>query len=654
MIQNYNSFLSDYDIHLFLEGRHNKIYEKLGAHIVNFDSKNGTYFSVWAPNAKSVSVVGNFNNWDKTKNKMSLRTNTGIWETFIEDIAENELYKFSIDQLDGTESLKSDPYAFFSQHRPDTASIVYNLEGYEWNDSLWMEARKEKKSATSAMSIYEVHLGTWASSATSEHRPLSYTQHADKLVNYVKEMGYTHIEILPLSEHPFDGSWGYQVTGYYSITSRYGTPKEFMYFVDICHQNGIGVILDWVPAHFPKDAHGLARFDGTALYEHEHPLLGEHPEWGTYVFNHGRKEVKNFLISNAYFLFQIFHIDGIRVDAVSSMLYLDYARKPGKWLPNKWGGRENLDTIEFLRHLNITIHESFKGVLTIAEEATSYPMVSKPVYLGGLGFDYKWNMGWMNDYLKYVSLDPIYRKYNHNFLTFSMMYNYNENYILVLSHDEVVHGKKSMLDKMPGDYDMKFAGLRVTYGFMFGHPGKKLMFMGNEIGQFIEWNDSKSLDWHLLGYEKHSKIQKYVKDLNLLYQSHSSLYEEDYVEHGFEWLDCNDADRSIVSFIRRSKDSEDELIFICNFTPVVYENYRVGVPYNCEYMELLNSDSDLYGGTNIGNMGKVTSINEPLHGKDYSINVVIPPLSTLVLKPTYCLPTIEGDNLASDESELAE
>lgn len=632
-----NPFLTDFDVYLYNEGTHNRIYEKLGAHITTKDNVAGTYFAVWAPNAEKVSVVGDFNCWNRDSTPLVKRGVSGIWEGFIPDVQEGFLYKYAVTQKNGTTVLKADPYAFFTEKRPATASIVYDLSGFQWGDHEWMNIRQGVVSQVEPMSIYEVHLGTWASSSLESHCPLTYLELSEKLVKYVKEMGYTHIEILPVLEHPFDGSWGYQVTGYYSVTSRYGTPKDFMYFIDTCHREGLGVILDWVPAHFPKDEHGLARFDGTALYEHENPLMGEHPEWGTYIFNHGRHEVSNFLISNAVFYFDKFHIDGIRVDAVSSMLYLDYAKKPGQWIPNKYGGRLNLDSLGFIKRLNRTVKEFFPGAITIAEEATSFPKISTEVEKGGLGFSYKWNMGWMNDFLKYVGMDTLYRKYRHDLLTFSMMYNYSENFILVLSHDEVVHGKKSMLDKMPGDYSMKFAGLKVSYGFMFGHPGKKLMFMGDEFGQFIEWNDTKSLDWHLLNYESHQKLQKYVQELNKIYQGNPCLYAKDYEVDGFQWIDCNDKGRSVVSFIRSGNELKDILIFVCNFTPAAYYNYQIGAPFAGDYVELLNSDSEIYGGGNMGNLGKVTASKEPLHGKPYRLSLTVPPLSTLIFKPASTL-----------------
>jgi len=635
--------LTDYDLYLFNEGNHHKIYDKLGAHVMNIDGIEGTLFAVWAPCAQRVSVVGNFNQWDGRRHQMRCLGSSGVWEIFIPGISSGELYKYEIKTSSGELYLKSDPYAFYSELRPGTASIVYDIDKYLWNDSEWMRQRDSSNTFEKPMSIYEVHLGSWAAVPEEGHRPLTYAEHAEKLVNYVKEMGYTHIELLPVAEHPFDGSWGYQVTGYYSVTSRYGTPEEFMYFVDKCHQNNIGVILDWVPAHFPKDGHGLARFDGTALYEHYDPRQGEHPHWGTHIFNYERNEVRNFFISNALFWFEKYHIDGLRVDAVASMLYLDYGKKEGEWIPNKWGGKENVGAINFMRQLNTTVYKYFPGIIMIAEESTAWALVSKPPYVGGLGFSYKWNMGWMNDYLRYISMDSVYRKYHHNLLTFSIMYAFSENFILVLSHDEVVHGKCSMINKMPGDYWQKFAGLRASYGYFYGHPGKKLLFMGNEFGQFIEWDYKKSLDWHLLNYDMHKKLQNYVRDLNKLYKEEKALYELDFSYEGFEWIDCNDIEHSIVSFMRKGKNQEDMLIFVCNFTPVPHSRYRIGVPFNLYYKEILNSDSEIYGGSNMGNMGGLHAENIHFHGKPFSLELQIPPLSTIVFKPVFESPESKGE-----------
>jgi 1,4-alpha-glucan branching enzyme len=633
--------ITDYDLHLFNEGTHHKIFERLGSHLMAVNGVKGALFAVWAPCAKRVSVVGDFNQWDGRRHQMRRLGSSGVWEIFIPGICRGDKYKYEIKTGKGEIYVKSDPYAFYSELRPGTASIVYDIEGYAWNDGSWICERDGSNIFEKPVSIYEVHLGSWARTGEAGETFLTYRELADRLVKYVLDMGYTHIELLPVTEHPFDGSWGYQVTGYYSVTSRYGSPEDFMFLVDECHRHGIGVIMDWVPAHFPKDGHGLARFDGTALYEHMDMRQGEHPDWGTHIFNYDRHEVRNFLVSNAVFWFEKYHIDGLRVDAVASMLYLDYGKKPGEWIPNKWGGRENVGAISFLRQLNTTVYKYFPGVMMIAEESTSWPLVSKPPYVGGLGFSFKWNMGWMNDYLKYISMDPIYRKYHHNNLTFSIMYAMSENFMLVLSHDEVVHGKCSMLSKMPGDYWQKFAGLRVSYGYMYGHPGKKLLFMGGEFGQFIEWDYKRSLDWHLLGYEMHGKMQRFVKDLNRLYAGEKAMHEVDFSYEGFEWIDCSDSDHSVISFLRKGKDWHDMLIFVCNFTPVVHYNYRVGVPFDLYYSEVLNSDSEVYGGSNVGNMGGVRAEQHSFHGRPYSVNLQLPPLAVLVLKPVFDQPPTE-------------
>lgn len=628
-------FITNFDLHLFNEGNHHKIYEKLGAHLTTVDDTYGAIFAVWAPCARRVSVVGDFNQWDGRRHQMRMLGNSGVWEIFIPNITKGDVYKYEIKTPSGEIYVKSDPYAYYAELRPSTASKVYSLEDYTWNDSEWINKRSNDNSFANPVSVYELHLGSWLRASEDENGFLSYREIADKLVSYVVDMGFTHIELMPVAEHPFDGSWGYQTTGYYAVTSRYGTPEDFMYFVDKFHQNGIGVIVDWVPAHFPKDGHGLARFDGTAIYEHEHPMQGEHPDWGTHVFNYSRHEVKNFLISNAVFFFEKYHIDGLRVDAVASMIYLDYGKKPGEWIPNQWGGRENVDAIEFVKQLNHTVHSYFPGIMMIAEESTSFALVTKPPYVGGLGFSYKWNMGWMNDFLKYMSMDSIYRKYHQDKITFSIMYAFSENYMLVLSHDEVVHGKCSMLSKMPGDYWQKFAGLRASYGYMYGHPGKKLMFMGCEFGQFIEWAYKKSLDWFLLDYPMHKKIQDYVRDLNHLYTSEKAMHEVDTGFDGFEWIDCHDQEHSMVSFIRKGRDWKDMLIFVCNFTPVVHECYHIGAPFDLFYKEIFNSDSEKYGGSNVGNLGGVRADNFPSHGRPYTLRIKIPPLSTVVFKPIF-------------------
>jgi 1,4-alpha-glucan branching enzyme len=624
-------FITDYDLHLFNEGSHHKIYEKLGAHPITISGQAGTHFAVWAPSAKSVSVVCDHNGWDGRCHPMEPVEGSGVWAVFIPGIGPGEMYKYEIRTHSGEIILKADPYAFFSELRPGTASIVTDLDTYKWHDAKWIKARDAGTTFNKPISIYEVHLGSWARTEAGDF--LTYREYADRLVSYAASMGYTHIELLPVSEHPLDDSWGYQVTGYYSVTSRYGRPEDFMYLVDKCHESGLGVIIDWVPAHFPKDGHGLARFDGTALYEHLDPRQGEHPDWGTLIFNYTRNEVRSFLISNAVFWFEKFHVDGIRVDAVASMLYLDYGRKKGEWIPNKYGGNENISAVEFLKQLNSAVYSHFPGIMMIAEESTSWPMVTKPPYAGGLGFSYKWNMGWMNDFLRYVSMDPIYRRYHHNLITFSIMYAMSENFILVLSHDEVVHGKRSMLSKMPGDYLQKFAGLRASYGFMYGHPGKKLMFMGNEFGQFIEWDFKKGLDWNLLDYETHSRLKDFVRDLNRLYKTEKALHETDSSHSSFEWINCNDSDNSIFAFIRRSSDGKEILIFVCNFTPVLHSSYKIGVPFNTFYKEILNSDSEIYGGGNAGNLGGVRATADGRDGMPYSLEICVPPLSVLIFKP---------------------
>lgn len=631
--------ISEYDIYLYSQGNHHKIFEKLGAHVTIINNVSGTLFSVWAPCAKRVSVIGSFNQWDGRRHQMRQLAASGIWELFIPLVTLGDMYKFEIKTQTGEILRKADPYAFFAERRPAKASIVCDIDNYIWNDSDWLEQRAASDVFSAPVSIYELHLGTWSTLSEPDENDdifLNYRNIADRLIPYIKYMNYTHIELLPVTEHPFDGSWGYQVTGYYAATSRYGTPEDFMYLVDKCHQFGIGVILDWVPAHFPKDAHGLAHFDGTAVYEHADPRQGEHPEWGTLVFNHGRNEVRNFLISNAVFWFEKYHIDGLRVDAVASMIYLDYAKKPGQWIPNKYGGNMNLEAVEFLKQLNTTVFNYFKGIMMIAEESSAWPMITKPPYMGGLGFTFKWNMGWMNDFLKYVSMDPIYRRYHHNLITFSIMYSFSENYVLVLSHDEVVHGKCSMLNKMPGDYWQKFAGLRVTYGYTFGHPGKKLLFMGSEFGQFIEWSDHKGLDWHLLDYEMHKKLQTFVRDLNSLYVNENALYQVDFSNDGFEWIDCNDNEHSVVSFIRKGTDYHDMLIFVCNFTPAVNDNYCIGAPFDLDYELVLNSNHEKYGGYEPDHDNVIYKAEkEPLHGRPCRLRLTIPPLSVLIIRPLF-------------------
>jgi 1,4-alpha-glucan branching enzyme len=626
--------LTDFDLHLIGEGTQYQMYEKLGAHVRTVEGVRGVHFGVWAPNARRVSVVGDFNRWDGRVHPLRARGSSGVWEIFIPGLAEGSIYKFEILSSIGNQLLlKADPYAFRAELRPKSGSIVADLEGYAWNDADWMAARARTNWFAAPISIYEVHLGSWQRVAQEGNRWLTYRELADRLVPYVKRLGYTHIELLPVTEHPFDGSWGYQTIGYYAVTSRFGSPTDFMYFVDRCHQAGIGVLLDWTPAHFPRDDHGLANFDGTHLYDHADPRLGEHPDWGTLVFNYGRNEVQNFLISNAVFWLDRYHLDGLRVDAVASMLYLDYSRKPGQWTPNEFGGRENLAAIAFIKKMNEVVHGRHPGVLTIAEESTAWPAVSRPTYLGGLGFSLKWNMGWMNDTLKYLHLDPIHRRFHHGQMTFSLLYAFTENFALPLSHDEVVHGKGSLLHKMPGDMWQQFANLRLLFGYLFTHPGKKLQFMGGEFAQRSEWRFDTSLEWNLLQYESHQGVQNLIADLNRLQASEKALHEVDFDWRGFEWIDCNDADSSVLSFIRRAKDPADFLVVVANFTPVVRENYRVGVPQSGYYREILNTDSVAYSGSNAGNLGGVEA--EPIPWLQFarSVKLRLAPLGLIILKP---------------------
>lgn len=620
--------LSEFDRHLFGAGTHYEIYEKMGGRLMTHEGARGAAFSVWAPNAKAVSVIGDFNNWDARRSPMRRLGESGIWELFLPAAAEGDKYKFHVTQCDGRVVDKTDPYGVYAEVRPNNASVLYPLKRYKWKDRRWMTARKKYDFKTAPMNIYEVHLGSWK--RAEGDRFLTYTELAEQLIPYVKEMGYTHIEILPVEEHPFDGSWGYQVTGYYAPTSRYGSPDEFKQFVDACHQNGISVILDWVPAHFPKDDFALARFDGTALYEHQDPRLGEHIQWGTYIFNYGRKEVANFLLANALYWMDIFHIDGLRVDAVASLLRLDFCKEEGQWLPNVYGGSENLEAIEFLKHMNSVIAEREPGALMIAEDSTAWPGVTKKVDEGGLGFSLKWNMGWMNDFLSYIKLDPIYRKYHQNKLTFGMAYHYAENFVLVLSHDEVVHTKSSMIGKMPGDVWQSFANLRLSYGFMMGHPGKKLLFMGGEFAQYSEWSEARSLDWHLLQYADHQEMQAYVKELNHLYTEEPAFWAEDFDPNGFQWIECDDAESSIVSFVRRSK--EKELVFLCNFTPVVHRGFSLGVPQEGVYHERLNSDAARFGGSDVINAVPLQSKAEPAGRCPFRVELDVPPLGMVILE----------------------
>ncbi len=625
--------MGELDLYLFAQGDHHKIYEKLGAHPMEVNGVKGVYFAVWAPNARNVSVIGNFNVWHGGKHQMRVLGSSGVWELFIPDIGVGEVYKYEVKDQSGNIFEKSDPYGFQFEVRPNTGSIVADINKHKWADQEWMDRRRSTDLLRQPISVYEVHLGSWMRVPEDGNRFLTYRELAHQLVAYVKKIGYTHIQLLPVAEHPLDASWGYQVLGYFAPTSRFGTPEDFQYFVDYCHQNDIGVIVDWVPAHFPRDAHGLAFFDGTHLYEHADPRKGAHQDWGTMVFNFERNEVRNFLIANALFWFDNYHIDGIRVDAVASMIYLDYSRKEGEWIPNQFGGRENLGAIDFLKRLNELIFSYYPGVLAIAEESTAWPGVSRPTYLGGLGFNLKWNMGWMNDFLTYFSKDPVHRKYHHNMITFALLYAFHENFMLVLSHDEVVHGKSALLNKMPGDMWQKFANLRALLGFMFGHPGKKLLFMGTEIGQWDEWEEGYSLDWHLLEYEPHRKLQRYVKDLHRLYRSEPALYEVDFDYTGFEWIDFMDSDNSIITFMRKASNYKDLLVFVCNFTPVYREDYRVGVPFRCEYKELLNSDSEMYWGSNKGNYGGLWSDERAWHNQPFSLALNIPPLATMIFKP---------------------
>ena len=627
-------FLTDWDLGLLAGGSHYRSFESLGAHLAHTGEAAGTRFAVWAPNADAVSVIGDFNHWDRSCDPMVQRRNSGLWEGFVDGIGDGALYKYSIvSERNDYSAEKADPYAFACEPAPRTASKVCDLNAYEWSDAAWMAERAARNRHDAPLAIYEVHLGSWMRSPQDGDRWLTYAELAERLADYVEEMGFTHVELLPITEHPFGGSWGYQTTGYFAPTSRFGDPREFMALVDTLHQRGIGVVIDWAPAHFPDDPHGLARFDGTHLYEHMDPKSGRHPHWDTLIFNYGRTEVANFLVASAIFWCEKYHVDGIRVDAVASMLYRDYGKQDGEWIPNHYGGNENLEAVRFLRTLNEQVYGHFPDVMTIAEESTAWPQVSRPTSHGGLGFGFKWNMGWMHDTLAYMRLDPIYRKHHHNRLTFSMVYAFRENFLLPFSHDEVVHGKASLLEKMPGEDWHKFANLRLLYAYMYSHPGKKLMFMGNEFAQRTEWNHDRSLDWHLLEHGSHRGVQRLVADLNRLYRDKAALHQTDLEDRGFSWVDCEDWEASVVSFLRLGAVAAESLLVVCNFTPVVREDYRLGVPRLGAWRELLNSDSEYYGGSNVGNHGVVEAEQVPFHGHAYSVRLTMPPLAAIVFEP---------------------
>ena len=630
--RNIGSHISDDDVYLFNEGSHFRLYEKLGAHLVQQDGQAGTTFAVWAPDANYVSVIGRFNDWDKSSHPLHPRGQSGIWEVFIPTIGKGTLYKYHIgSRFDGYRADKADPFSIFNEIPPKFASIVWDLD-YQWHDEDWMATRRQRNGLDKPMAIYEMHLGSWRRVVEEGNRSLSYRELAPQLADYLDSMGFTHVEFLPIMDHPFFGSWGYQVTGYFAPSGNYGTPQDLMFLIDTLHRRGIGVILDWVPSHFPSDEHGLAYFDGTHLYEHADPRQGYHPEWKSYIFNFGRKEVQSFLISNALFWLDRYHVDALRVDAVASMLYLDYARKEGEWIPNQYGGRENIEAIEFLRRMNAEIYKQIPDVQTIAEESTAWPMVSRPTYVGGLGFGLKWDMGWMHDTLEYMSKDPIHRRFHQDKLTFRMLYAFHENFVLPLSHDEVVYGKGSLIGKMPGDDRQKFANLRALYGYMYAQPAKKLLFMGGEIGQWAEWAHDSSLEWNLLDYPLHAGLQKWLRELNHFYKNEPALYERDCDPAGFEWIDCGDADSSIVSLIRKGKSTQSIILAICNFTPVPRSSYRVGAPAGGFWREALNSDAGDYGGGNMGNLGGVEAAPVALHGRPYSLTLTLPPLSVLFFK----------------------
>jgi len=639
------SLLTEQDLYLFNEGTHYRLYDRMGSH----PGTDGTWFSVWAPDAERVMVMGDWNGWDKAAQPLALRGASGIWEGFLPGVGPGAHYKYHVvSRFNGYSADKADPFAFHAETPPAQASVVWELD-YEWGDAGWMAERKPRQAVSAPMSIYEVHLGSWRRVPEEGERPLSYREIAPLLADHVRKLGFTHVELMPVTEHPYYGSWGYQVTGYFAPTSRYGTPQDFMFLVDHLHQKGIGVILDWVPSHFPTDEHGLAYFDGTHLYEHADPRQGFHPDWGSYIFNYGRNEVRSFLTSSAIFWLDRYHVDGLRVDAVASMLYLDYSRKAGEWIPNRYGGRENLDAIELLRAVNDEVCEQFPGAQTIAEESTAWPMVSRPTWVGGLGFGYKWDMGWMHDTLKYLAHDPIHRKYHHNEITFRMVYAWNENFVLPLSHDEVVHAKGSLVNKMPGDAWQKLANLRLLYGYMWAQPGKKLLFMGAELAQYREWNHETSLDWHLLDDPGHAGVCRWLEDLNRLYREQPALHELDASPDGFEWIDANDALNSVLTFLRKSEDGREVVLVVLNFTPVPREGYRVGVPRRGLWTEVLNSDAAEYQGSGVGNLGGVEAASVPLHGRSWSLTLSLPPLGAAFLKAPDLLPGEEEEEPSADE-----
>ena len=625
--------LTEHDIYLFKEGTHARLYEKFGCHLGERDGVAGAHFAVWAPNAQRVAAIGDWNGWDAGMHPLQLRDDgSGVWEGFVPGVVRGQAYKYRIEsRLGGYQVDKADPFAFLAEAPPRTGSRAWSLE-YEWGDAQWMAARGAANGLAAPMSVYEMHLGSWRRVPEDANRFLSYREIAQPLAEYVHELGFTHVEMMPITEHPFYGSWGYQTTGYYAPTARYGNPEDFMFLVDTLHQHGIGVILDWVPSHFPGDEHGLVYFDGTSLYEHADPKQGFHPEWTSHIFNYGRNEVRGFLVSSALYWLDRYHVDGLRVDAVASILYLDYARKEGEWVPNRYGGRENIEAVEFLRLLNQAVYRDHPDVQTIAEESTSWPMVSRPVYLGGLGFGLKWNMGWMHDTLKYLSQDPVHRKYHHDQLTFSIWYAFYENFVLPLSHDEVVHGKGALIGKMPGDSWRQFANLRLLYGYMWGHPGKKLLFMGGEFGQRREWAHEESLEWHVLQYAEHEGLRRWVADLNRLYRAEPALHQIDFEQPGFEWVDCNDSEQSVLSFLRRPRDGSALVLVVCNFTPVPRMNYVVGVPGGGYWREIANSDATLYGGSGMGNLGGIEAAPVAAHGRFHSLAITLPPLAVLMFK----------------------